>query len=377
MKPFEETLRAFLQDAPYRMEGASTAAVAALLDRPAPADAELPALFAPAADPLLEELAARAAALTRRRFGRTIQLYAPLYLSNACVNRCAYCGFSRERDIPRITLGREELRAEAARLAASGFRHVLLVSGEDRTALGPARLEQTLAELGRTFASISLEVYPMREDEYRRMAAAGADGVALYQEVYDPELYRRHHPAGPKSSWSGRLAAIEEAGRAGLRTLGIGALLGLGEWRAEAAALALHGRYLTRRFWRSRIAVSFPRLRPVPGGYAPPRLPSERDLVHMLCATRLLLPDAEIVLSTREPAPLRDRLLALGVTRISAGSRTAPGGYANNDISGAGQFAPEDVRSPAEVAAAIAASGFEPVWKDQDRALAGPWPEET
>jgi 2-iminoacetate synthase len=349
--------------------GASTPAdVARALRRDVLDARDLAALLSPAARGRLEELARRSAALTRRRFGRVMQLYAPLYLSSECVNRCTYCGFSQELAIPRRTLGLDEVEAEAEAVRALGFRHLLLVAGEAPRAVTVPYLEAVAARLGRRFDSLSLETGQFPEEGYRRLVRAGYDGLTIYQETYVPEIYRDVHVAGPKRSSERRLAHLDAGGRAGFRTLGIGALLGLAPWPVEAYRLALHGRALARAFWRSRIAVSFPRIRPAAGGYAPAHPVSDADLVQMICALRLALPDAELVLSTREPAPLRDRLVALGITRLSAGSRTSPGGYQDEDR-GAEQFAVDDDRSPAEVARMLEVRGFEPVWKDFDRAF--------
>ena len=324
------------------------------------------ALFSAAAVPYLETLAQRSAALTERRFGRVIQLYAPLYLSNECVNKCTYCGFSHELDIPRVTLTPDQVLADAEILYNEGFRHVLLVSGEDRRYVNLPYLLEIVDALRERFASISIEIQPLPRPEYEQLAAAGVDGLVMYQEVYDPLRYGCYHLAGPKRSYNKRLEYLEGGGEAGFRSLGIGSLLGLSDWRPEAVVLALHGRYLTRRFWRSRVAVSFPRIRSNAHQYDPDYRVGDRDLVQMLCGMRLALPDAELIVSTREPARLRDRLIGLGVTRMSAGSRTNPGGYSRPEDSGE-QFDIEDTRSPAEVAAVIDRCGFEPVWKDFDR----------
>lgn len=332
---------------------------------------DLAALLSPAARERLEDLAARSAALTRRRFGRVMQLYAPLYLSNECVNRCTYCGFSHGLAIPRRTLTLDEVDAEAVAIRALGFRHLLLVAGEAPRTVDVGYLSAVARRVGRRFDSISIETGQFPEEGYRQLVEAGVDGLTIYQETYLPEVYRRLHLRGPKHSYHRRLAFMEAGGRAGFRSLGIGALLGLAPWQVEAHCLGLHGRALSRAFWRSRVAVSFPRIRPAAGGYAPAHPVSDADLVQMICAIRLFLPDAELVLSTREPAALRDHLVALGITRMSAGSRTSPGGYQEEDPGGE-QFAVNDARSPAEVARMLVARGLEPVWKDFDRALVGP-----
>jgi 2-iminoacetate synthase len=351
------------------IQGVDEADVRRALTAEHPGEREIAALFSPAAEPLIEDLAQRSSAITERRFGKVVNLYAPLYLSNECANFCTYCGFSRKLDIERTTLTVEQAVAEARLLHDEGFRHILLVSGESPRAVNIDYLLECVGELRSLFDSISIEIQPMDLDRYQRLAEAGVDGLTLYQEVYDPVVYPRYHPAGPKKIFDRRMRAIEAGGEAGFRSLGIGSLLGLAEWRLEALLLAIHGRYLTRRFWKSRVAVSFPRLQ----GFAcmeidPTFRVSPTNMVQMICAMRIVLPDAELVLSTRESAAFRDNMIGLGVTRFSAGSRTSPGGYSRSREEHDGeQFDVCDERPAATVAEAIAAKGFEPVWKDFDR----------
>lgn len=332
------------------------------------------ALLSKAAEPYLEELAQKAQLVTRQRFGHTMQLYAPLYLSNECVNRCTYCGFSQQLKIPRLTLSIEDVKSEAEFLHAEGFRHLLLVSGEAPRTINLEYLEAVARALRPRFDSLSLEVAAFDLASYQRLVAAGIDGLTLYQETYQTEVYRQVHLAGPKCNYERRLQAMQHAGQAGFRSLGIAALLGLAPWQLEAFALAMHGRALTKQFWRSRIAVSFPRIRDNAGGKVAPHPVSDRALLQMLCTMRLALPDAELVLSTREPATLRNQLMGLGVTRMSAGSRTNPGGYGEHEQS-LEQFSIEDERSASQVATALLERGFEPVWKDFDRAFLQPSPQ--
>ncbi|HNX19264.1 MAG TPA: 2-iminoacetate synthase ThiH [Acidobacteriota bacterium] len=354
-----------------RIAAATTRDVERALAKDRPDEEDVPALVSRAADPFLEELARRSAATTRRRFGRAMTLYAPLYVANSCVNRCVYCGFAADHDrLERRTLDAEEIRAEAAIIASRRIQHLLLVAGEDPRVVTPGSLAATARDLAGLFASISVEVQPFDRAGYETLCDAGVCGLAIYQETYDPVLYARFHPAGPKRNYARRLESMEHGGEAGMRSLGIGALLGLDDWRFETACLLLHGRYLERRFWRSQTAISFPRIRDAEGHFRPPCPASDRDLVQMICVARIVCPDAEIVLSTREPAALRDNLLPLGITRISAGSRTNPGGYGGDDAGE--QFAVSDPRSVEEIAATLAARGFDPVFKDFDRTLAVP-----
>jgi 2-iminoacetate synthase len=331
---------------------------------------EFAALLSPAAGAFLESLAARAHRMTVQRFGRNIFLYAPLYLSNVCTNSCAYCGFNVGNTIPRRTLGLAEAEAEARLLRGQGFRHVLLLTGEAPGVVDEEYLEAAVRRVRPLFDSVSLEVYPLGEAGYRRMAAAGVDGLTAYQETYHRDRYAALHPAGPKRDFGFRLATPERAGAAGLRRIGVGALLGLAAFRSDAFFTGLHAAYLARHCWRSQVSVSFPRLRPAAGCFEPAEVVSDRQLVQLICAMRLWLPDAGLVLSTRESAALRDNLLPLGITQMSAGSCTAPGGYSDGSHEGE-QFAIDDDRTPAQVARRIAAQGYEAVWKDWDRGFLG------
>ena len=326
------------------------------------------ALLSPAARPYIEEMAARAHQITKQRFGNTILLYAPLYLSNVCTNGCRYCGFNASNKVPRRTLTLEEIDVEANIVHDRGFRHILLVTGEAPHAAGEEYLVKAVERIRPLFSSISIEVYPMDESGYGRMVAAGVDGLTIYQETYDPRLYAEMHPFGKKRDFAFRLSAPERGGAAGLRRIGIGALLGLGQFRAEGYFTGLHALYISRHFWRSQVSVSLPRMRPSEGGFSPMNPVSDRDFVQILCALRLLLPDAGIALSTRESAGLRDQLVPLGVTQMSAGSCTSPGGYSRSSES-ARQFDISDERTPAEVERMIRSKGYDAVWKDWDRSF--------
>ncbi|MDT8442043.1 MAG: 2-iminoacetate synthase ThiH [Desulfuromonadales bacterium] len=331
-------------------------------------EADYMALLSPAAEDFLESLARKAHAITRRRFGNTILLYAPLYLSNECHNGCRYCGFSADNRMPRHTLTVDAIEAEAQALAAQGFRHVLLLTGEAPKSADVAYLEMAVRRVRPLFSSIGIEVFPMPQADYTRLIAAGVDALTIYQETYDPALYAEMHPYGRKRDYAWRLGTPERAGQAGMRKIGIGALLGLGRFRSEAFFAGLHGRYLARHFWRSQLTVSFPRMRPSEIGFQPLHPVSDRNFVQLICAMRLLLHDAGLVLSTRENADLRDNLLPLGITQMSAGSCTAPGGYAGAERQ-TEQFAIDDDRTPAEFAAMLRAKGYDPVWKDWDSAF--------
>jgi 2-iminoacetate synthase len=354
------------------------------------------ALLSPAAQGRLEELSRRSRALTVQRFGKVIRLFAPLYLSNECINNCKYCGFSRDNPILRVTLSVNEVLREARALKEQGFRNILLVSGEHPKFVSNSYLADCVRAVHKEIPGVSLEVGPMERADYAPLVAAGAEGLVVYQETYDREVYADMHTAGPKRNFDWRLETAERAYAAGFRRLGIGALYGLSEWRAEALSIAAHASYLLRHCWKAQITISLPRLRPCAGEFEPPTALNDRELVQLVCAFRMFLPDTGLVLSTREPAKLRDGLIPLGITLMSAGSHTEPGGYtgAGSDhvhitqrgriielTDGAsewstsrrtatGQFETADDRSPEEVAEVISRLGYEPVWKDWDAALA-------
>jgi 2-iminoacetate synthase len=340
----------------------------------------------PKSDSELETLARQAQQLTRRYFGKTMRLFAPLYLSNECVNNCQYCGFSRDNPILRRTLSLEEVKREATHLASLGFRNLLLVSGEHPKFVSNGYLQSVLETLAPLIPSLSLEIAPLETEDYQPLCAAGAEGLVVYQETYHPDVYAQLHTAGPKKDFDWRVECPERAYAAGFRRIGIGALFGLVEWREEAMKLAEHVEYLLRRCWRAQLTVSLPRLRPAAGGFVPRYSLNDRDFVQLLCAFRVTFPQIGLVLSTREPAPLRDALMPMGITLMSAGSRTDPGGYTgvtpdslhltvrgkfqqpntpcHQGTHAEGQFEIDDTRSPAEIAETLRNLGLEPVWKD-------------
>ncbi len=362
---------------------------------PPPAVRAFEALLEPCGDAALERLAARSQALTHRHFGRVMRLFAPLYLSNECINNCKYCGFSRDNPILRVTLPVAEVVREARHLHAEGFRNILLVAGEHPKFVSNGYLEAAVRAVREEAGvpAVALEVGPMETDEYRPLVAAGAEGLVVYQETYRRDIYAEMHTAGPKRDFDWRLECPERAYAAGFRRLGVGALFGLDDWRAEAVALAAHVDHLLRHCWKAHVTVSLPRLRPAAGGFQPRHGFDDRELVQLLCALRVTFPQIGLVLSTREAPALRDALIPLGVTAMSAGSHTEPGGYtgAGRDdlhltvrgrrcetdaaqVEGAqaeGQFDIADPRSPREIAETLRARhGLEPVWKDWDEALA-------
>jgi 2-iminoacetate synthase len=327
-----------------------------------------PVLFSEVARPFLEQMAQRARATTLQRFGRTITLYAPVYLSNYCTNRCLYCGFAAQRPIERRDLTLPEAVRQVEFLLKKGIRHLLLVTGEAPRRYGLEAICEVVSHLRPRLASIAVEIFPCNRDQYQKLIAAGVDSLVLYQETYDPEIYARLHPAGPKKDFVARLEAVEAGGHAGFRSLGIGALLGLAPPRVDACYLAWHAAHLTHCFPSARLALSFPRLRPIAGGLQDFYAVSDAEMVQFIVGMRLMFPDAELVVSTRESPRMRDRLLHLGITRMSAGSRTSPGGYDERDepdLEGS-QFVIDDNREVEQVAQAIRTAGFDVVTKDFD-----------
>jgi 2-iminoacetate synthase len=335
------------------------------LSRPAQRNlAEFAVLLSPLANERLEELANLAHRTTIQRFGRTVRLYAPLYVSNECVSVCSYCGFSAGNSVSRRTLSVEQVAAEGAELRRRGFRHILLVAGEHARLVSKDYLVECVTALTPSMPSISIEVQVWDTPTYRRLVDAGCDGLTVFQETYNLETYGAVHLKGKKRNYAWRLGAPDRGAEAGMRKLTIGALLGLHwDWREDAIALAAHARALMKRWWRCEVTVALPRLRPAAGGFTPMDPVGDREFVQLLCALRIAFPDIGINLSTREPPAFRDALFPLGVTTMSAGSHTEPGGYAS-DSDAEPQFEIADGRSPAEVAAVLRAAGYEPVWKD-------------
>ncbi len=385
-----------LQALVERSLGASVAAAQASLAQPRPSLADFAHLISPAAAGLLEPLSRRSQQMTQQRFGKVIRLFAPLYLSNECINNCRYCGFSRDNPILRVTLTVEEVRREARSLLDQGFRNILLVSGEHPRFVPNGYVEDCVRALHGEVPSISLELGPMKTADYRPIAQAGAEGLVVYQETYDRAVYAAMHTSGPKRNFEWRLETPERAYAAGFRRIGIGALYGLGDWRLEAISVAAHARYLLRHCWKAQLTISLPRLRPCAGDFQPLTHMTDRELVQLVCAFRLMFPDVGLVLSTRESPKLRNGLIPLGITLISAGSHTEPGGYTgagkdklhhtergkivelgasewaaggNGGANATSQFWIADERSPREVADMIRQLGYEPVWKDWDAAL--------
>ncbi len=322
-------------------------------------------LISPVAAGKLEMMAKMARQLTQKRFGKTIQLYAPLYLSNECQNICTYCGFSLDNPIRRKTLSGTELMMEASVLKSMGVNHVLLVSGEANKTVGMSYFLDAIKLLKPHFAHISIEVQPLSEEEYRQLHDAGVNTVLVYQETYHQEVYKAYHPKGKKSNFGFRLETPDRIGKAGIHKMGLGVLLGLEDWRVDSFFNALHIDYLQKHYWKSKFSVSFPRLRPAEGIIEPNFIMSDKDLLQLICAYRIWNEDLEISISTRENETFRNHIVSLGATAMSAASKTNPGGYAV-DKESLEQFETSDERSMEEIKNVIRKAGYDPVMKDWD-----------
>jgi 2-iminoacetate synthase len=324
------------------------------------------ALISPAAAPYLEQMASLSQQLTRHRFGNTMNLFVPLYLSNLCANECSYCGFTMSNKIKRTTLTTSEIQQEIDAINAMGFSQVLMVTGEHETKVGVDYFIATLKAIRDQVSYLMMEVQPLKQTEYATLKELGLDAVLVYQETYSPQDYAKYHTRGKKQDFLWRLGASDRIGAAGIDKIGIGALLGLGNWRVDSVMTALHGQLIQQHYWRSRVSISFPRLRRCEGNAhsaLEAALPDESQLLQLMCAHRLFNPQAELSLSTRESARFRDGALSLGVTSMSAASQTQPGGY-SQPSSALNQFDIDDNRPVKDVVHAIEQQGLEPVWKD-------------
>ncbi|MDX8425104.1 2-iminoacetate synthase ThiH [Vibrio parahaemolyticus] len=333
------------------------------------------ALISPAAEPYLEQMAKLSYSLTRKRFGNTMSLYIPLYLSNLCANACTYCGFSMENRIKRRTLNRDEVEAEIDAIKRMKFDSVLLVTGEHETKVGMKYFREMVPIIKQRFNYLAMEVQPLDQNEYAELKTLGLDAVMVYQETYHPKTYAQHHLRGNKMDFRYRLETPDRLAKAGIDKIGIGALIGLEEWRADCFFAAAHLDYLERTYWQSRYSISFPRLRPCAGnvpasGLQPKSVMTDKQLVQLICAYRLFNPEVELSLSTRESPQFRDNVLPLGITSMSAASKTQPGGYATEEVE-LEQFEISDERSAASVEDMIKAKGFAPVWRDWHSVYSG------
>jgi 2-iminoacetate synthase len=326
------------------------------------------ALISPAAAPYLEQMAQLSHKTTQKRFGKTIQMYVPLYLSNECNNICTYCGFSYDNKVKRKTLSPIEIMEEVAAIKQMGYDHVLLVTGEANQSVHVDYFKKVLELIRPHFSHISMEVQPLELEEYKMLSPYGLNTVLVYQETYHQEDYKKHHPKGKKSNFWYRLETPDRIGKAGIHKMGLGILIGLEDWRIDSFFTALHLSYLEKQYWQSKYSISFPRLRPFSGGLEPKVTMNDRELVQLICAYRLFNEEVELSISTRESVSFRNNIIKLGITSISAGSKTNPGGYVVEPQS-LEQFEISDERCPEEIASMISAQGYEAIWKDWDVTL--------
>lgn len=327
---------------------------------------DLAVLISPVASERLEEMAVLSKSITDRRFGKIISMYIPMYVGNACTNKCVYCGFNHDNEFKRTILSQSQIEEECKSIKNLGpFQNLLLVSGEYPSLCGIDYLGKVLETCRPYFHNLTLEVQPLKAIEYASLVSKGLNGVVCFQETYNKKVYRNYHPRGMKSHFDWRLNGFDRMGEAGLHKIGLGALLGLEDWHGEAVMMGRHLRYLQKKYWRSRYSINFPRLRPSESGYKPNFTVSDKDIVQLSCAFRIFDPDIDISFSTREDSKFRDAIIGLGVTSLSAGSKTEPGGY-SHPKEALEQFEVSDSRTPMEVAKAIKSKGYDPVWKDWD-----------
>lgn len=323
------------------------------------------ALISPAAEAYLEPMAQLAQQLTRQRFGNTVGFYLPLYLSNVCTNDCTYCGFSMSNRIKRKVLDEQEILNEIKAIKSMGYEHLLLVTGEHETKVGMAYFREKLKLIRPHFSALLMEVQPLQSEEYAELKTLGLDGVLVYQETYNAAEYAKHHLRGQKQDFIYRLDSQDRLGQAGIDKIGLGALIGLSnDWRTDIYFVGEHLNYLQNKYWQSRYSISFPRLRPCVGGLQPASQMSDKQLLQIICAFRLCFPEVELSLSTRESANFRNNVIPIAINTISAGSKTQPGGYADEDDKHLEQFSPDDERPPQIIAAELVKRGLQPVWKD-------------
>jgi len=351
-----------------RIAATTTVEVQKSLSKPKKSIGDFLRLVSPAAQALLEPMAQLTQRLTQKRFGKTIQLYAPLYLSNECQNICTYCGFSLDNPIKRKTLNNFELLQEAMALKSMGVHHILLVSGEANKTVGIDYFLNAIKLLRPHFVHISVEVQPLSAAEYSLVHQAGVHSILVYQETYHQEVYKQYHPKGKKSNFHYRLETPDRIGAAGLHKIGLGVLLGLEDWRVDSFFNALHIEYLQQTYWQTKYSVSFPRLRPAEGIIEPNFIMEDKDLLQLICAYRIWNEDLEISISTRESEHFRNHIIPIGVTSMSAASKTNPGGYAVDPAS-LEQFETSDERSMESIKTLIRKAGYEPVMKDWDAAF--------
>ena len=365
---FSEILQNYdWQETSGRIMSKTSADVERALEKRNPDIDDFMALVSPAAAPYLEQMASLSRHYTLERFGNTISMYIPMYITNSCTNSCVYCGFNRHNHFNRVILTMPQIEDECKAIRElAPFENLLLVTGENPKAAGTDYLEEAIRICRPYFNNLSMEVMPLPTEDYERLIHSGLNGVVCFQETYNRDRYKVYHPAGMKSNFEWRLNGFDRMGMAGLHKIGMGVLIGLEDWRTDVTMMALHLRYLRKNYWRTRFSVNFPRMRPAAGGYRPNVVMTDRQLAQLTFAFRIFDHDVDISYSTREYPHFRDNMMTLGVTSMSAGSKTDPGGYFTYPQS-LEQFEVSDDRSPAEVAQAIRRAGYEVVWKDWDK----------
>ena len=311
----------------------------------------------------LKDMAQMSMQLTRRRFGRTVNMYLPLYLTNLCTNKCKYCGFSSANKFKRTVLTLDEIREECESINKLGYENILLVTGENDRRGGMDYFRQVLPIVKDYAAYLQMEVQPLDTEDYAELKTLGLDAVSVYQETYHPKCYKENHLAGKKTDMRYRMETPDRLGTAGIDKIGIGALLGLYDWKVDCCAVAMHVLYMREHYWKSRLSVSFPRLRPAAGGYEPQFPMSDPQMVQLICAWRIFDNELDLTISTRESADFRDMIIPLGITAVSAGSSTEPGGYAHKGKNLA-QWEINDDRSVDAVVDALHRNGLEAVFHD-------------
>ena len=323
-------------------------------------------LMAPAAKSFLEQMAQRSNSLTKKRFGNTMQMYIPMYLSNECENICTYCGFSRTNKIRRKTLTDAEILKEAQYIKSLGYNHILIVTGESSRRVGVSYIKNAIDLIRSYFANITIEVQPLDQKDYKELITSGLYGVLVYQETYHKQAYHIYHPRGRKSDFNYRLETPDRIAKTGMHKIGLGVLLGLEDWRVDSFYTALHLKYLQKKYWKTKYSISFPRLRPHTENVQPKVNITDADLVQLICAYRLLDEDVELSISTRESEYFRNNVIHLGITSMSAESKTNPGGYIV-DKQSLEQFEISDERSTQQIKQMLQSQGLEPIWKDWDK----------
>lgn len=333
-------------------------------------DQDFMALVSPAAAPYLEPMARMSRRITRERFGNTINMFIPIYITNSCANSCVYCGFHAQNKMKRTILTEEEIvREYEAIKTLAPFDNLLILTGENPAMAGVPYIARALDLAKPYFNNLQIEVMPLKTEDYAALRLHGLNGVICFQETYNEKRYKAYHPRGPKSDYKWRLNGYDRMGMAGVHKIGMGALIGLEDWRTEVTMMARHLRYLEKTYWRTQYSVNFPRMRVAEnGGFQPNVVMTDRELAQVTFAMRIFDNDVDISYSTREDDNMRNNMCTLGVTTMSAESHTDPGGYTNY-INALEQFHVSDERTAKQVTADLKARGMEPVWKNWDTAF--------